>query len=292
MKLLVLGSNGQLGLALRSELIKLPYNVIFTAKEDIDISNYEDTKNRIQDIKPNVIINLAAYTNVDEAEIDKNKASIINNHAVKNIADICNEINCWLIHISTDYVFDGKSKKPYVENDLKKPLGVYGATKLNGEKAIQESSCKYVILRTAWIYSEHGNNFFKTILNLANKNKELSIIDDQIGSPTYAPDLAKAIIKVISKVNKNLNSDIFHFAGNTNCSWAEFASIIFNEAFLKSKIDEVPKIIKINSKNYTSLAKRPSNSRLDSSKFVNTFGLGASDLKAGITKSINKMFYD
>ncbi len=289
MKLLIFGSDGQLGMSLRDKLQNSEYEVIFLTKKDLDITDLKATEKKICDSNPNVIINASAYTDVDQAEINIEEADNINNTAVKNIAETCKKMNIWLIHISTDYVFDGLSEIPYIENDFLNPQGVYGRTKLEGEIAIRESLCNFVIIRTSWVYSQHGKNFLKTMLELCKTNSQLRIVNDQIGTPTYAIDLAKAIIKIIPYLKNTFVIGTYHFAGNKSCSWAEFAYMIFNQAFSLKKITKIPKIIEINSSEHQSIAKRPSNSRLNSSKFINTFEFNASNLKEGIIDSIIKI---
>ena len=186
MKILVLGCSGQLGRCLNDQLLDSNHEVIFTSREQIDISKFETTKKKILDISPDVVINSAAYTSVDKAEKDKVNAELINHLAVKNIANICTQLGNWLIHVSTDYVFDGNSKVPYKETDSTNPQNMYGRTKLEGEKAILSSGCKHIIIRTAWVFSEYGRNFLTNILHLGANQDELNIVDDQIGCPTYA----------------------------------------------------------------------------------------------------------
>ena len=197
MKILVLGCKGQLGRCLNDQLINTDHEVIYTSREQIDIADFEVTKSKILEISPDLIINATAYTAVDKAEEDQKTANLINHLAVKNIADICNQLECWLIHVSTDYVFDGNSKVPYKEDDETNPQGAYGETKLKGELAIQASGCKHIIIRTAWVFSEYGNNFLKTMLRLGAERDELSIVGDQIGCPTYAQDIARSIIATL-----------------------------------------------------------------------------------------------
>ena len=183
MKILVLGCKGQLGRCLNDQLIHTEHEVIYTSREQLDISNFEATISKILEVCPDLIINATAYTAVDKAEEDHETANLINHLAVKNIADICSQLECWLIHVSTDYVFDGRAKIPYKEGDETNPKGVYGETKLKGELAIQTSGCKHIILRTAWVFSEYGHNFLKTMLRLGADRDELSIVGDQIGCP-------------------------------------------------------------------------------------------------------------
>ena len=287
MKILVLGSNGQLGKCLHDQLLKTDHHVIFTSRDQIDISLFEETKTKIIELSPDIIINTAAYTAVDRAEENQCEADLINHLAVSNISEISNIINCWLIHISTDYVFDGKTNVPYLEDDLTNPQNIYGLSKLDGEKAIKSSGCKHIILRTSWVYSEYGNNFLKTMLDLGNIKNELRVVVDQIGYPTYAQDIARAILNVIDNLKSHENiSGIYHFASELSCSWASFSSYIFAEAKKLNRIKNKPKITEVSSKEFVTLAKRPEYSLLNSTKLRNIFGIKPSDLFLGIKSSI------
>lgn len=282
MKVLVLGCKGQLGKCLYEELYNKGLHVTYTSRDQIDITNFEDTKVKITRLAPDVIINASAYTNVDNAENEEEIAYITNHLAVKNLAIISFKLGCWLIHFSTDYVFDGKSIKPYLEADKTNPLGVYGLSKNKGELAIQEVGCKYLILRVAWLFSEYNKNFLKTILYLGNVKDELRIIGDQIGCPTYAHDLAKCTYTVLTQLfQKNIKSGIFHFCGDQPCSWYDFAQIIFQEAKLSGF--KIPSSVKsIRSSDYPTLASRPLYSVLGCNKIRKTFGVRASNWKLGI----------
>ena len=270
MKILVLGCKGQLGRCLNDQLTNTEHEVIYTSREQIDIADFEVTKTKILEFSPNLIINATAYTAVDKAEEDHETADLINHLAVKNIADICNQLKCWLIHVSTDYVFDGNSKIPYKEDDKTNPQGVYGVTKHMGELAIQSSGCKHIIIRTAWVFSEHGNNFLKTMLRLGAERDEMSIVGDQVGCPTYAKDIADAIIEIIPQLATQKKSGIYHYCGNHSCSWYEFAKAIFEASnFLGNK---VPKQVNpIKTSEYSTPALRPAYSVLDCSKISRDF---------------------
>ncbi len=286
MKILVLGSKGQLGRCLKDQLKNTDYEVIYSSREQIDITNFKRTKNKILEISPEVIINASAYTAVDKAEKDQKTANLINHLAVKNIADICSQQSYWLIHVSTDYVFDGIAKIPYRENDKTNPQGVYGETKLNGELAIQASGCKHIIIRTAWVFSEYGNNFLKTMLVLGREHDELSIVGDQIGCPTYAQDIAIAIVLIVCKLNLNEEiHGIYHFCGDSACSWYEFAKEIFNQLNMYEQIP-VPTIKAVTTEEYPTLAKRPKFSVMDNKKIQKNFDIAPSDWKAGIKSSL------
>ena len=246
MKILVLGSKGQLGCCLKDQLGKKDHNVIYTSREQIDVGDIKAAKNKILEIKPSVVINATAYTAVDKAEEEREKAALINHYAVANIASACSDLDCWLIHISTDYVFDGCSDAPYKEDDETNPQSVYGDTKLKGEIAIQSSGCKHIIIRTAWVFSEYGNNFLKTMLRLSRERSELSIVGDQFGCPTYAQDIAMAIVIILEKLkSKEVSSCLYHFSGNFCCSWAEFSRAIFEDAFVLEVIASKPNVVVI-----------------------------------------------
>ena len=288
MKILVLGCKGQLGRCLNDQLVNTDHEVIYTSREQIDIADFEVTKSKILKVSPNLIINATAYTAVDKAEEDQKTANLINHLAVKNIADICNQLECWLIHVSTDYVFDGNTKIPYKEDDKTNPQGVYGETKLKGELAIQASGCKHIILRTAWIFSEYGNNFLKTMLRLGAERNELSIVGDQMGCPTYAQDIARSIVEIVPQLNSRKDNDIYHYCGDQPCSWYDFANAIFDQAMTNNL--KIPSIVNsIETSAYPTPAKRPAFSVLDCSKIENECGVLSSNWQEGIRQVIRKI---
>jgi dTDP-4-dehydrorhamnose reductase len=288
MKILVLGCKGQLGRCLNDQLINTEHEVIYTSREQINIADFEQTKSKILEFSPDLIINATAYTAVDKAEEDQKTANLINHLAVKNIADTCNQLECWLIHVSTDYVFDGNTKIPYKEDDKTNPQGVYGETKLKGELAIQASGCKHIIIRTAWVFSEYGNNFLKTMLRLGAERDELSIVGDQIGCPTYAQDIAKSIVEIVPQLNSRKDNDIYHYCGDQPCSWFEFAKEIFD--FI-NKYDHIsiPIIKAVTTEEYPTLAERPKFSVLDNKKIQENFDIFSSDWKVGVESSLKKV---
>ena len=287
MKILVLGCKGQLGRCLNDQLVNTDHEVIYTSREQIDIADVEGAKNQLLEISPDVVINATAYTAVDKAEQDQEQANLINHLAVANIANLCHQLDCWLIHVSTDYVFDGDSDEPYKEGDQTNPQSVYGETKLKGELAIKSSGCKHIIIRTAWVFSEYGNNFLKTMLLLGSERDELSIVNDQKGCPTYAQDLAKCIKAILPKLNEHLQGT-YHFCGNASCSWYDFAVEIFNEAknfgFLTPK-----SLLPMKTSEYPTLAMRPHYSVMDSSLVSELFQATPSDWKVGIRKALQKI---
>ena len=222
--ILVTGSNGQLGSSILSlENNFSDYNLLFTDIDDLDLLNFSDVENYIVKNKIEVIINCAAYTNVDKAEDELGIADEINNLAVENLARLAKKFRMKLIHISTDYVFDGNAEKPYFEKDKPNPQSIYGLTKMKGEKAMMcINPVNSLIIRTSWLYSKYGHNFVKTILELSKEKEKISVVSDQIGSPTYANDLAQAILQLIPSL-KNKGVQIYHYANKGKCSWFDFA---------------------------------------------------------------------
>ena len=286
MKILVIGKNGQLARCLADEFKGKDFNVAFSSQSELDVSDLEKTKTKLKKIKPKIIINTSAYTAVDKAENDYETANKLNHLAVESMANLCKSIDCSLIHISTDYVFDGEGFNYFKEDNKTNPQTVYGKTKLLGEMAVKKSGCNHIIIRTAWLFSGHGRNFLKTIIQLSHERDELNIVGDQIGCPTYTNDLARAIIAVIPYSIDTRNSGIYHFAGSSSCSWAEFAENIFMIALAEKKILKKPKINVTTSAESSASAKRPLNSRIDSSLFEESFKFPPSDWKQGIKKVI------
>ncbi len=264
---LVTGSNGQLGKCLQDISINST-NIkwIFKSSHDLDITDKNSIYETFENNKIDYLVNCAAYTAVDRAESEKEKAYLVNAEGVKLIANACKEHNAILIHISTDFVFDGKKFFPYLETEQPNPINVYGASKLKGEQYAQEILDKYYIVRTSWVYSEYGNNFVKTMLRLANERDEISVVNDQIGSPTYARDLAEVVIHIIIKM-KSQSYGFYHYSNEGAISWFDFARAIFDETNTKIKI------LRIKSEAYPTPAKRPIYSVLDKQKTKTNLGL-------------------
>jgi dTDP-4-dehydrorhamnose reductase len=265
--ILVTGSNGQLGSELKEISSKYSYKFFFTNRDNLDIINKQNILNFIKINKISAIINCAAYTEVDKAQSQKELANNINNEAVKNLATISKEQNIKLIHISSDYVFDGKNYKPYIETDNRDPSNVYGSTKLAGELAMQKTNpSNSIIMRTSWVYSSFGSNFVKTMLRLGNERDELGVIFDQIGTPTYARDLAKTILEIIPQIN-NLNVEIYHYSNEGVLSWYDFAKEIMKMAKKECSINPIM------TKDYPTPASRPHYSLLNKSKIKQKFNI-------------------
>lgn len=270
---LVTGANGQLGSELRSLIrsdrtSRIEYqNFYFTDRDSLDITDKEAIINFCSQNGITHIINAAAYTAVDKAEEDQDNADKVNHLAVKNLAESAKEQEISLIHISTDYVFDGKNYKPYIEDDPTNPQSVYGATKLAGEKAMQEANPKNsIIIRTSWVYSSYGSNFVKTMLRLSKERDSLGVIFDQVGTPTYAKDLAQAILDIIPKI-KNDSVAIYHYSNEGVLSWYDFAKEIMRMAKLECRINP------IETREYPTPAQRPHYSLLNKAKIKKEFGI-------------------
>ena len=259
--ILVTGGNGQLGSELKELAPNYPeYNFLFTNVSDLDITDHSSVEEFIESNNINVIINCAAYTAVDKAETELELADIINHLAVANIAQMAKVKNIKLIHISTDYVFDGTNFKPYVETDAPNPQSVYGKTKLDGELAMRQiNPANSIIIRTSWVYSKFGNNFVKTILRLAETRDEISVVSDQIGSPTNAADLGQVILMILPKI-QNKTVEVFHYTNEGVCSWYDFAVAILENKGINIKLTPVL------SQSYPTLAERPLNSALSKNK--------------------------
>ena len=270
MVVIVTGANGQVGQSLQFIAPNYPdIQFVFCDSKELDITNLNKIKQLFEQFKPNCCINAAAYTAVDKSESEPEMANLINVVGPKNLAEVCKEFNTILIHISTDFVFDGTKDTPYTEEDIPNPTGVYGQTKLDGEKAIQTTWQKHFIIRTSWVYSQFGNNFMKTMLRLASERDKLSVVNDQIGTPTNAVDLAEALLKIVT-VHSKLNAEhygIYNFSNEGQCSWYYFAKKIFE--FNNIKINLVP----IPTTSFPTPAKRPAYSVLDKSKIKEVFGV-------------------
>jgi dTDP-4-dehydrorhamnose reductase len=263
--ILVTGSNGQVGSELQALSPAYEYNFYFTDRDSLDITDKSAVKEFVKNNEITTIINAAAYTAVDKAEEDKESADRVNHLATKYLAEIAKEQGCKLIHISTDYVFDGKNYKPYNEDDVTSPNGVYGATKLAGEKAMRELNPKNsIIIRTSWVYSSYGANFVKTMLRLGKERDTLGVIFDQVGTPTYARDLARTILDILPRIT-NEDVAIYHYSNEGVLSWYDFAKEIMRMAKIECVINP------IETKEYPTPATRPHYSLLNKAKIKNDF---------------------
>ena len=268
MNILVTGANGQLGNEMRIVAKNSADNYIFTDVAELDITNAEAVEKMVMDNDVKVIVNCAAYTNVDKAEDDSEFAEILNAKAAENLAVAMKKNDGLLVHVSTDYVFGGtKNNTPCKEDEPANPTGVYGVTKLHGEQAIIASGCRHIIIRTAWLYSEFGKNFLKTMLNLTATKPQLKVVFDQVGTPTYAYDLALAIFDIVENRKYEGNDGIYHFSNEGVCSWFDFTKMIAEYAG-NTQCDIQP----CHSDEFPSKVVRPSYSVLDKTKIKATFG--------------------
>lgn len=265
--ILVTGASGQLGLELQDIAGQFDYLFHFKSSKELDITNHKLFEQFVVGHQINVIINCAAYTAVDKAESESELSNAINHLAVRHMAEVAKAHQIKLVHISTDYVFDGTNHKPYVETDVPNPQSVYGQTKLDGELAIQAvNPDNSIIIRTSWVYSKYGNNFVKTMLRLAETREEISVVSDQVGTPTNAADLAEIILNIIPQIENN-SIEIYHYSNDGICSWYDFANAIFSS----NNIDI--KVLPIESYQFKTGAKRPFYSLLNKSKIRRDFNL-------------------
>ena len=286
---LVTGARGQLGRSIKC-LVKqknISNSFVFATRDQLDLTDLNNIQDYFKNYKFDLIINCAAYTSVDSAELDKKKADKVNHLAVKKIAEIAQSNNIKLIHISTDFVFDGLKGQPYQECDIASPLSVYGKTKLAGENAILSiMHFNAIIIRTSWVYSEYGNNFVNTILRLIKKGNDLNIVSDQIGTPTYANDLALAILSIIKsdKFNRDKqDSEIYHYSNKGECNWHDFAKEIINISGSNCILNS------IKTEDYPTIAKRPKNTLMSKKKISKEFGLKIYFWKASLKICMTKL---
>ena len=286
MRTLLTGSKGQLARCFRD---RLPENweLIATDSTSLDITDTEAVRNMVQNFQPDAIVNAAAFTAVDKAEAHVGTAFAVNATAVHNLASAARACQARFIHISTDYVFDGTNKTPYKEQDYTNPQSVYGRTKVAGELLALAANPDSVIIRTSWLFSEYGNNFVKTMIRLAGERDNLSIVHDQTGSPTYAGDLAQAIIALMQQ--PVAPRGIYHYGGNKSVTWYEFAQAIFQAAQQQAPNFRVPQLNAITTDQYPLPAPRPAYSIMDCQKIENECGIKASDWQKALNEIIGKL---
>lgn len=278
MTILVFGKTGQVATELQRRA-----DVIALGRDQADLSDPEACAAAIHEHKPTVVINAAAYTAVDKAETDDDVALAVNGLAPKSMAEACNDLGIPLVHISTDYVFNGSGTRPWTPDDTPEPLGAYGRTKRAGEDYIQAADGVYAILRTSWVFSAHGNNFVKTMLRLGADRDTLSIVADQIGGPTSAADIAEACLSIADQlITDPERRGLYHFAGAPNVSWADFAREIFRQAQLTVDVTDIP------SSEFPTPAQRPENSRMDCST-LNNFGMSNPQWEQSLTLVLKEL---
>ena len=279
---LVTGSNGQVGKELQQLASHYPqFRFVFASREDLPLHHFGLAENYFIGIHPQFCINCAAYTAVDKAESEPELAELVNGEAVGHLAALCKKYNTKLIHISTDYVFDGKQEVPYVETDPTGPVSVYGRTKLHGEQLCLKENPDAIIIRTAWVYSEFGNNFVKTMMRLMQDRMELNVVNDQIGAPTYAADLAKAILEIIN--SEKWVQGVYHYSNAGKISWYDFAEKI------RELIHSACKVNPISTSQYPTPAKRPFFSLLNTSKIRETYAVEVPDWEQSLKKCIERL---
>lgn len=285
MKVLVTGANGQLGMSLKDCAGNYPaYHMVYTDLKELDISDYYSVEKMVLDLNPDVIINCASYNAVDKAEDEPMVAMLINGKSVQGMAGIAKKYNIGLVHISTDYIFDGKKGSAYTEVDEPHPQSKYAHSKYIGEQAMNTANPKAAVIRTSWLYSEYANNFVKTILRLAKEKDELRVVNDQFGTPTYAGDLACAIIKMIPELNNFEGVRTYHYSNEGQTCWSEFAQQIIRIADLDCKV------IPVTTEEYAmSKATRPAFSLLDKSKIRKDFDLIIPDWEVSLKHCIENL---
>ena len=281
MNILTTGANGQLGKSIQKLAPSYPnYNFTFTDFEELDITNFEQLKKFLSAHQFDVLINCAAYTAVDKAEEDIEKAELLNVTATEHLARLTKEFNIYLIHISTDFIFDGRKDLPYTEDEMPNPLSIYGKTKADGKNKIIKNAGNSSIIRTSWLYSEFGNNFMKTIVRLANERGSLNIVDDQTGTPTYAGDLAKWTLDILPKTTQTKGVQIYHYSNEGEASWYGFAKAIVDIKEINCQINPIP------TKDYPLPAKRPSYSVMNKEKIKLKFGIAIPKWEESLRKCL------
>ncbi len=290
MRVLITGALGQVGKELMLCAPK-DWQVHGLGSRELDISDLQQVITATQSLQPELIINAAAYTAVDKAESDSQRADAVNHLGAENLAKAAQQLNCPLLHISTDYVFSGDHTQPYTEQDTPAPNSVYGATKWRGEQAINAFCTQHIILRTSWVFGLHGNNFVKTMLRLGQERDALSIVADQVGGPTSARSIAQALWQIAEQYKNTGNSvwGTYHFSGAPTCSWYDFASEIFKQASALQLIEKAPTLSPIKTIDYPTPAQRPAYSVLDNSKINQQLNIAQSDWKNELSLMLNAL---
>lgn len=290
MRVLITGAHGQVGQELMQSA-PASWQISGFSSKALDISDAQQVLKAVQQLQPQLIINAAAYTAVDKAESDRDRAYAVNQLGAHNLARAAQSIDCPLLHISTDYVFDGKHNKPYTEHDTPAPNSVYGDSKWQGELAITAICSKYIILRTSWVFGLHGNNFVKTMQRLGQQHDVLSIVSDQVGGPTSARSIAQALWQIAQQYRScgECPWGTYNFSGSPTCSWYEFAESIFAQAAELQLITKVPLLKAIASSDYPTLAQRPAYSVLDNTKISQQFKIAQSDWKSELNLVLREL---
>lgn len=292
MKILITGAKGQVGSELVAQASEKGHKVFAFGSRELDISNQEQVHETVQTIQPDVIINAAAYTAVDKAETEQERAYAVNASGSENLALACKEQDIPLLHISTDYVYDGEKQTPYVETDPSEPSGVYGASKLDGDRKIEQIWHKHIIIRVSWVFGENGNNFVKTMLRLAQQRDELSIVDDQYGAPTAAKSISACLLAIVesSQFNQpNCPWGLYNFQSDPGVTWYDFAQEIFQQAQQQGLVNKKMQLNPIPSSEFPTPVKRPANSKLDGTKLQQNFAISAAQWKADLKEMFTSL---
>lgn len=282
-KFLIIGKNGQVGRSLTQKLTRSSHQVFATGSAELDITDKKAVFQTASTFRPDIIINAAAYTAVDKAESEPQRAYAVNRDGAGYLAEAAQTVEASLIHLSTDYVFDGLKKQPYAESDTANPQSVYGASKLAGEQAVLAACSRTIIVRTSWVFGTHGHNFVKTMLKLGSERDRLSIVGDQYGAPTCADDIADALIRIgLHASAQSEGYGLYHYSGAPYVSWFEFAQAIFNAAAEQKILSPIPDLAQISTCDYPTPAKRPADSRLNTDKIQTAFGIPPSNWQAAL----------
>ncbi len=284
-KLLITGAKGQVGTELVTQATDRGHEIHAFGSKELDISNFEQVEKTVSALKPDVIINAAAYTAVDKAETERDLAYAVNAQGSENLALVCKKLDIPLLHISTDYVYDGEKKSAYIETDQPKPTGVYGASKLKGDQKIEQICPKHIILRVSWVFGEQGNNFVKTMLRLAEQRDELSIVADQFGAPTSAKSISTCLLDILQSQHFNASQcpwGVYNFQSDPGVTWFEFAQAIFQQANDIGCITKTMKLKPIPSSEFPTPVKRPANSKLNGEKLQKHFNISPANWKADL----------
>lgn len=290
MKILVAGADSQLAHCIKDITAKYPNEYIFMGRDSLDITDRSAVRDTLAAVRPDAVINCAAYTKVDKAEDEPDSAFAVNCNGVRNLSEACAATGALLVHISTDYLFGGLGNIPYSENSAVDPLGIYGESKYQGELAVAGSGCDYVIIRTSWLYSVYGSNFLKTMLNLMKTKETVKVVFDQVGTPTYAGDLAEMVLSVLSggkleklKDHNGRIRELFHFSNEGVCSWFDFATEIKKASGLDCSV------VPCHSFEFPSKVTRPAYSVLDKSKYCSTFGVSVPYWRDSLCKAVSQL---